>query len=350
MENSEAFINVAIHLNEKGERVSVGDGEVFAAPIGAVVVIETEVFVNKQRAQILRSVFNVPGEQILNNNIQTAQRGTAYIANGQTVQGGAETGVPSQLATAWSKTGRYLVTVKSDFIYNGKVDQYESYFTVEVMAPSFRHTSRKIEMYSGPKLSNETEPPLLTCAVQSQESIHYSDNPALLGGRIGFLQTITGFRSRTPVDGPVQYAGSERPFLDPTDYSEIFYTLADTSSDQFWYEDQPGLPCRDGGLFNHYEVGYVHGNSANEEFTAYLAYKAPAGVPGIIRSYCVCKDYVKWSWHISASDHSGWELDGAVRSRTDPWIITGNWSLIEWEHCAMDYAAHFEPAEAVDPN
>ncbi|WP_026381875.1 hypothetical protein [Afifella pfennigii] len=309
----------------------VAANETYTIPIGALCAFRIRVLVNGQPAQVVSSTWAVPGTQIVGGSVtQTNALGAAQTQVNPTIQGGYG-GDPATIATAWVDVGTMNITITGTFIWEEVHNPFQANGQAIIVAPEFDTGNVQVN------ISQPTEDEGVLVVQWGSGPVPYSCAPDLVGGTIGCLQLINGLRyrgqDRTPaaVNGTAGYAHN---FIDTSD-PNLFYcsAIAANEGEIDDIQDRPGLPMEGEPTYTWYRVGTLP--NATENYTTYLAYKAPVG-GAVIASYIVVKDVTTWAWAAEGyydPDEGGWGIDPTYSQEDDSegWQVRA-WSMPSWQN------------------
>lgn len=305
----------------------VGEGEFFHIPVGALTLFEAVVYVNNVRAQVVDSRWQVKGPQIVGGTAaQNTQTGQGSIQQDPTINDG-HGGRPESIATAWIGGNTvYSIQVDGGAYHGRQFVRFTIHAQVQIHCPS---TKKFIANCS-------------QCAFDQNKMqlpfggrLEYITDDITVGGEIGILQMVSGYRTRMNVEsGRQQIHGNQNRFIDIDEKLNLFYRSEIAKiAGLLAFEDTPEELCEDEINFNRYTVGYPPSvaNPSYEQFMTAFAYKAPIR-GATIESYIVTGKFWEWGWQMVAEyrlDEGGW---GAETDFSDCFsqMYVQDWVLPEW--------------------
>lgn len=319
---------IGVAIDSKG-KTAVKGNENYHVPIGALCGFNVTVTVDGEPVTVTSSTWTVNGEQV-DDVIQSDAEGVATIINGpREIEGD-----PDGIQTAWISTGVQQITIEGVAVFDGAEIPFTTQGTATVLAPTVTVESPAAVNDTG-RWNNDVVGVFFTTG-----QIKMNVPQLLANGTGGFLQMISGERFRGPKEGdPSQDMGSAMVFLD-TSKKNLFYdgkTLKE-GSNELSTNDEPTMTVEQKDshfpdkTFNWYGIGTTGGaDTRKENFDTYVAFKAPIG-NGVIESYIVISNLVKWWWNATLTYKGGlegWSLDD-YDSDCETWSNPGEWSLPMW--------------------
>jgi len=312
---------------------AVNANETYTVPIGALVVFQIVITVDDQPTEVTESNWSVIGNQIVGNSVtQTVQNGTAQTQINPNIPGGYN-GDPSLMATAWLDEGTMNITITGTFVFEGGSYPFEANGQAIVEAPNFSTQESVVETSDQVQLDND----VLSMQMGTPAPyVTYICSDALIGGDIGFLQTVLGYRYRgTERNVLSQRGGFNHNFIDAIENEDLFYFKKEAQAQgDLNTQDNPGVALEHEGGYVWYRIGTLN---SQENYTLLLAYKAPES-EAFVESYIVVKDFNQWYWageayYDNEVPNDPWTADPAKTDYSYQTNWTPNiWSMPLWEN------------------
>jgi hypothetical protein len=296
------------------DKTKLKDGEHFDIPIAAQTGFRVRVWVNYMPAQVISSIWTIPGRQADINSIrQDLNLGFANVFPGTVLNGN-----PDNIETIWIEEGTFRIQVACDCIFEGAPFSTTVNGSVTVHAPQFDTTQAQIEI-SGPNV-NPTEDAL---GIWFEPGIvRYTCDQTVQGGEVGFLVRISGLRQRGGLNEvPVQEAGMT---------GGAFHSLQANDAD--WQGeialDTNFFGCGlQGSAFHWYRLGSP--SDTYERYTVHLVYRAALS-PGITRAFFGIKSGLCWKFAADAHRfNDDWSAMTYGRDNDNAWPAA-NWGFPDW--------------------
>jgi hypothetical protein len=331
-------------------------GPAATCAVGAEVNLWWRIRVNGQPADIVFAAWTVRGRQIdLTFPLQQDQ----YAGTGDPIRDLVRSqayvgGNPALLPVAWLDFGDLPVGTIGFAGAEFVVVRGDGVFTV--VAPAIQDFGEMWFNFGYPQVNHDGKfsnlvnqlytnmPAIFDCPLAPGPG----QVDVLRGGTVGYVQVVTGTRTRISSKGlvPTQYAGQAAPFLDVGSEWEdsVFYKAETIVGLQVTLDtdDQPSIPLVDDADTESPTFKYDEYYVNRETFRTYVAFKAPEGVPGVVRSYVVTKDGWSWGWTGGAKYKAseGWSGDNLSRigrqplfptEEVEPRLVTVlNWQPPKW--------------------